>query len=259
MKLPAILTPIVVLYQNVRDIARLFAETVFYTFTPPYRLRPILDQIYWIGVNSTAIVLSTIAFVGMISIVELSFQMDTVLHTTEFVPGFATVLILREFASVIPAAMMAGKVGAGITAEIGSMQLTEQVDALRLISINPVRHLVVPRFVASVLSLMMLSCIAAVVAIITGMIVCSISLDIDWLLFINSARNFVKPIDLGINVFKAFIFGMIIPVVASYYGFRTTGGAEGVGIACTKSVVYSGLVIVILDFFMTWVASVYIL
>ncbi len=254
-----IFTPFAVFFETVRDVLRLYAETVFYTFYPPYRLRPILDQLYWIGVNSTAIVLSTIAFVGMISIVELGFQMDTVLHTTEFVPGFATVLILREFASVIPAAMMAGKVGAGITAEIGTMQLTEQIDALRLISINPIKQIVVPRFVATVLSLMMLSCIAAMVAIFTGMIVCQVSIHIDWLLFINNARNFVKPLDLGVNVFKAFLFGQIIPIVASYYGFRTTGGAEGVGIACTKSVVYSGLLIVILDFFITWVVSAYIL
>ncbi len=254
-----IFTPFVVIYQTCRDVVRLYAETVFYTFYPPYRFRPIMDQLYWIGVNSTSIVLSTIAFVGMISIVELAFQMDTVLHTTEFVPGFATVLILREFASVIPAAMMAGKVGAGITAEVGTMQLTEQIDALKLISINPVKHIVVPRFVATVLSLMMLSCVAAVVAILTGMIVCQLSLNIDWQLFISNARNFVKPIDLGVNVFKAFIFGQIIPIIASYYGFRTTGGAEGVGIACTKSVVYSGLIIVILDFFITWVVSAYIL
>lgn len=255
----AVLTPFSVFFSTIRNVVRLFAETVYYTFRPPYRVQPILDQMYWIGVNSTSIVLSTIAFVGMISIVELAFQMDTVLHTTEFVPGFASVLILREFASVIPAAMMAGKVGAGITAEVGTMQLTEQIDALRLISINPVKHIVVPRFVASVLSLMLLSCLAATVAIITGMIVCEVSLGIDWQLFINSSRNFVKPVDLGINVFKAFIFGQIIPVVSSYYGFRTSGGAEGVGIACTKSVVYSGLVIVILDFFITWAASVYIL
>lgn len=211
-----------------------------------------VDQIYWIGNKSTSIVLATIAFVGMISIVEMAFQMRHVIHTVDFVPGFAALIIFREFASMIPATMMAGKVGAGITAELGSMQITEQVDALRLASINPVRYLVVPRLVACTISLVLLSMIASLVAFCTAMIVTDIALGINPQMFLNTALFFISPADVWLNVFKAFIFGQIIPIVAAYYGFNTRGGAEGVGLACTQSVVYSALVIVVLDFFMTW-------
>ncbi len=217
-----------------------------------------MEQLYWIGNRSTSIVLSTIAFVGMISIVEMTYQMNRVLHNTDFVPGFAALIIFREFASVIPAAMMAGKVGAGITAEVGSMQITEQIDAMRLISLNPVKYLVVPRFVACTISLVLLSTIASVVAFATAMAVTNHKLGISPSMFINTALFFVKPSDIWINLFKAFIFGQIIPIIAAYYGFNTRGGAEGVGLACTKSVVYSALVIVILDFYLTWATTVFL-
>jgi len=217
-----------------------------------------MEQIYWIGNKSVSIVLSTIAFVGMISIVEMSYQMNRVLHSTDFVPGFAALIIFREFASVIPASMMAGKVGAGITAEVGSMQITEQIDAMRLISLNPVKYLVVPRFVACTVSLVLLSSIASLVAFATAMAVTSHKLGISPEMFINTALFFIKPEDIWINLFKAFVFGQIIPIIAAHYGFHTRGGAEGVGLACTKSVVYSGLVIVILDFYITWAATVFL-
>ncbi len=246
---------------------QLYGETIAYlgatiqdVFTSKKRRQQVistwLDQLYWIGNKSASIVLSTIAFVGMISIVEMSFQMNRVLHSTDFVPGFAALIIFREFASVIPAAMMAGKVGAGITAEIGSMQITEQIDALRLISLNPVKHLVVPRFVACVVAMILLSSIASLVAFTTAMMVTDVKLQISPEMFVNTALFFVGPSDIWVNVFKAFVFGQIIPIIASLYGFLTRGGAEGVGLACTKAVVYSGLVIVILDFFITWAATV---
>lgn len=262
-----ILSPLLKFLEIIAENIRLYVDTLFYlgeTFkdmaTSSKRRKSIVDgwlyQFYWIGNKSASIVLSTIAFVGMISIVEMAFQMGRVLHSTDFVPGFAALIIFREFASVIPATMMAGKVGAGITAELGTMKITEQIDALRLVSLNPVKFLVVPRFVGCVVSLVLLSSIASLVAFVTAMWVSSITLGIGYEVFLNQALFFVGPEDVFLNLFKAVIFGQIIPILACHYGLNTRGGAEGVGMACTKAVVYSALVIVILDFFITWAATV---
>lgn len=263
----AIFNPVFQFFEIIAANIRLYVETVMYlgvTFKEMVistkRRNSVLstwmDQFYWIGNKSAAIVLSTIAFVGMISIVEMGFQMNRVLHSVDFVPGFAALIIFREFASVIPATMMAGKVGAGITAELGTMKITEQIDALRLISLNPVKFLVVPRFVGCIVALFLLSSIASLVAFVTAMAVSSITLNIGYEVFLNQALFFVGPEDVFINLFKAVIFGQIIPILSCHYGLNCRGGAEGVGMACTQSVVYSALVIVILDFFITWSATV---
>lgn len=262
-----VLAPALGFVEILAENIRLYVETLFYlgeTFkdmaTSSKRRKNViaawLYQLYWIGNKSASIVLSTIAFVGMISIVEMGFQMGRVLHSTDFVPGFAAMIIFREFASVIPATMMAGKVGAGITAELGTMKITEQVDALRLVSLNPVKFLVVPRFVGCTVSLLLLSSIASLVAFVTAMLVSSLTLNIGYEVFLNQALFFVGPEDVFLNLFKAVIFGQIIPILACHYGLNCRGGAEGVGMACTQAVVYSALVIVILDFFITWAATV---
>jgi phospholipid/cholesterol/gamma-HCH transport system permease protein len=177
--------------------------------------------------------------------------MKLVLHDDSLVPGFASMLIVRELAVVVMSLLLAAKIGAGMAAEVGQMKISEQIDALKLLGINPFNYLVLPRFVACVVGGILLALIANAVCLITAALVTTVSLDQSFGFFQAAFRRFVMMQDLSFSVLKGMIFCGVIPLISCYFGFICEPGAHGVGRATTKSVVSSSIAIIVLDFLLT--------
>ncbi len=233
----------------------LFAQTVVGTVKPPYRVRDIMRQLYFVANQSAFIIVFCVSFAAMVTIIEASFHMKIVIQNDSMVPGFAALLILRELGAVVAALLITSRVGAGLAAEVGSMQVTEQVDALRMLGIDPVRFIVVPRFVACWISGLVLSIIANCVCIYCAMLVSTVKLGYTAGGFLTSMRAFVDFQDLMFAAIKGAAFGAVVPVFSCYHGFRCKAGAEGVGQATTNSVVSTSVAIIVIDFVLTFVFS----
>lgn len=233
----------------------LFFETLIAICRPPFRKKEILDQIMFVGNQSLPIILLCVSFAAIVTILESSFHMKIVIQNDFMVPGFAALLILRELGAMITALLLASRVGAGYASEIGSMQITEQVDALKMLNINPVNYLVVPRFIGSIIGTVLLTAIANVVCILAAMLICDLILGYTYGVFLTSMNRFAQFQDLMFSLIKAACFGAIIPIVACYFGFRCKAGAEGVGRATTSTVVVASVGIIGADFILTFIFS----
>ena len=215
----------------------------------------LLYQIYFIGVKSQAVVLITGGFTGMVfgwqTYVQFhKFKMDT---ATLAVVGVA---VCDELGPVLTALMVAGRVGAALAAEIGTMRVTEQIDALRTLATHPVDYLVVPRIAAGQIALPLLVIESICVGIGASYCICVYVLGVDpTYLWFNMLR-FTHDVDAVIGVVKAFVFGGIIALVGCYKGLTCGLGAEGVGRATTEAVIYACITILITDFFLTMLVSI---
>jgi len=164
-------------------------------------------------------------------------------------------LIVRELAVVVTCLLLAAKIGAGIAAEVGQMKISEQIDALRLLGINPLNFLVLPRFIACLIGGAVLAIIANAVCLIAAMAVTIYELDQSSGFFLLAFRRFVEGKDLVFSVIKGVAFCGTIPLVSCFYGFSCEPGASGVGRATTKSVVTSSVAIIVIDFLLTYMFS----
>lgn len=239
----------------VSDAALFVARSAKAIATPPWRPKDILIQLEFVGWQSLPVILFCVCFAAVVTIIESSFHMKLVVQNDALVPGFAALLILRELGAVVSALLLTSRVGAGLAAEVGTMQITEQNDALRMLGIDPVRFLVVPRFIACVLGGFLLSLIANSVCLYCAMLVSEAKLGYSSGAFITGMRAFVGFQDLVFAAIKGASFGAVIPLVSCFFGFRCKSGAEGVGLATTNSVVVSSVLIIVLDFVLTYVFS----
>lgn len=240
---------------SIRDFARLCAETLVALFTPPFRWRETLQQLNFVANGSLLIIVFCVCFAAVVTILEASFHMKMVIQNDSMVPGFAALLILRELGAVVTALLLTSRVGAGFTAEVGLMKVTEQIDALKMLGIDPIRFLVVPRFVACVLGTFLLTIVANMVCLAGAMLVSDAQLGYSPAMFVSGMRVFVKFRDLIFAGIKGACFGAVIPLIACYFGFRCQPGAEGVGRATTQSVVFASVVIIVLDFLLSYTFS----
>lgn len=236
-------------------LLHLFVRTIIGVFTPPFRGKELMQQLYFVAVQSTPIVVFCVSFTASMTIIEASYHMKLVVQNDSLVPGFASMLILRELGAVVAALLVTSRVGAGLAAEVGSMQITEQVDALKMLGIDPIRYLVVPRFLACTLGAVALTVIANLVCLYVAMLVSQIQLGYSSGTFLMGVRTFVNLKDLYFAIIKGVCFGAIIPIMSCYYGFRCKAGAEGVGLATTNSVVATSVAIIIMDFILSWIFS----
>lgn len=243
--------------RHTRDFLELAGKTLIGTITPPFRVRDTLRQLYFVANQSALIVVFCVSFAAMVTIIEASFHMKLVIQNDSMVPGFAALLILRELGAVTTALLITSRVGAGLAAEVGSMQVTEQVDALRMLGINPIRFIVVPRFVACVLGGLVLSLIANLMCLYCAMLVSTMKLGYTAGSFLAAMRTFVEFQDLVFACIKGAAFGAVIPIFSCYHGFRCKAGAEGVGLATTNSVVSTSVAIIVIDFILTYVFSLF--
>ncbi len=219
------------------------------------RYREIIQQTLMIAYGSLPIVLLSTLCAGIVVTGEIGLHMEMALKTVDMVPGVTGQFIFREISIVIPALLLVAKTGASMSAEVSSMKITEQLDALILMKIDPIEYLVFPRFVASVLSTFCLTMMSIFVTLLCAMIYSDLVYHITYGEYFISLRPFLNSIDLLCAICKSVVFGAVVPLVACVYGFRCSGGADGVGKATTQSVVTSTTLIIVLDFFLTYAFS----
>lgn len=235
------------------EFLSLGVEMIAGVFKRPFRFKEFIQQLYFVANQSIPIVVFCVSFAAMVTIIEASFHMKMVIQNDSLVPGFAALLILRELGAVLAALLLTSRVGAGYAAEVGSMTVTEQVDALKMLNIDPVRYLLVPRFLACAVGGVVLSAISNATCILGAMLVSTQKLGYSAGGFMAAMNRFVDFQDLVFALIKGGVFAAVIPWVACYYGFRCRAGAEGVGLATTSAVVTSSVMIIILDFILTWI------
>ncbi|HPZ07457.1 MAG TPA: ABC transporter permease [Candidatus Eremiobacteraeota bacterium] len=208
-----------------------------------------IEQMSILGVDSLLIILLTTSFAGMVMAYQLALQ--ALIYGLEgFVGGGVVLTMARELAPLLTAVVMAGRVGSAITAQIASMKVTEQIDALRSLGTNPVRYLVVPRFLACLLMTPLLTMFSVVGGTAGGYFVAT-SQGINPYIYMDSIKTFFKVSDLTGGLIKALVFGATVAIVGCYIGFTTEGGAAGVGRSTTNSVVISTVLIFLFNFPLT--------
>jgi phospholipid/cholesterol/gamma-HCH transport system permease protein len=240
---------------TILDFSYYVARSLSATITPPYRGKDILQQLEFVSWQSLPVILFCVSFAAIVTIIESSFHMKLVVQNDALVPGFAALLILRELGAVVSALLLTSRVGAGLAAEVGSMQITEQIDALRMLGIDPVRFLVVPRFIACVVGGFLLSLIANLVCLSCAMLVSEAKLGYSSGAFITGMRAFVDFQDLIFAGIKGACFGAALTAEPEKAAHQRDNGAEGVGLATTNSVVVASVAIIGLDFVLTYVFS----
>jgi phospholipid/cholesterol/gamma-HCH transport system permease protein len=215
-------------------------------------LRLIVDEMDLIGVGSLGLVIVVSLFTGAVAAVQAAYQFSSVVPL-KYLGAVIMRSVIIELGPVLTALVVGGRVGAAIAAELGSMKVTEQIDALRAMGINPVRHLVVPRVVAATIMLPVVTVFANAIAIFGGFIVAVATIGVSPVTYVNGLKDFFYMKDLMSGLLKAVAFGNIIGTMGCYWGFQTEGGAEGVGIATTRAVVSSCVLVLISDYLLATV------
>ncbi|MBI2370590.1 MAG: ABC transporter permease [Deltaproteobacteria bacterium] len=231
-------------------LALLLVQVVRNGVTPPYQLRLILREIDVMGVSSLTVANLAALFTGMVLVLQTSYYLGK-FGAKSYVGPVVALSVFRELGPVLTALLVGGKVGSGITAELGSMKATEQIDALRVIGANYIKRLVVPKVAAALVVFPLLTVIADVLGILGGMFIALSELRIDSVLYLNSITQWVVLHDLMSGLSKTVVFGLIISLIACHNGLGATGGTEGLGRATTATVVTASISVIVSDFFLT--------
>lgn len=241
------------LTSGVADIGRasmLMFSTFQMIFKPPYELSLIFKQMHHVGVKALPVVLITGAVVGLVSAVQAFYQLKA-LSAQGLIGGFVSLMVIKELAPMLTAFVTAARVGTAIAAEVGTMKVTEQIDALRAMATSPVKYLVVPRFLACVIMLPVLVIFADIAGIIGGLLM-GINLGMQGNFFLIQAEKFLFPADIIAGLIKGMVFGAIIALIGCYKGLYATGGAEGVGHSTASAAVISFILIILADFILNY-------
>ena len=228
------------------SVALLSAKTMAGWATRPLRRPMVLYELWKVGVQSWLIVSLSALFIGMVLAFQSAYQMQK-LAAEMYIATLVSLSVVREIGPVITALIVAGRVGSAIAAELGTMKVTEQIDALVTLAVDPIHYLVVPRFIALIIALPLLTLCADAIGILGGFLIGTMKLGILPSLYWKMTTIPLAIKDLASGLFKAFLFGMIICVVSCFEGFRTEGGAEGVGRSTTAAVVASFICIIAAD------------
>ncbi len=236
--------------EELGGLALFFREIAGSLFHERPRWRSLVQQLYFIGVKSQTVVLTTGAFTGMVLCAQSYFQFHKVKMDTATL-AVVSVSMCSELGPVLTALMVAGRVGAAMAAELGTMRVTEQIDALRTLAAHPVDYLVLPRTVATVIALPLLTVQAICVGIGSAYLLGGYLLGIDRTYMYHNMLKYTSAADLNSGIIKSLIFGALLAVISCYKGIHCREGAEGVGHATTEAVVYSSIAILISNFFLT--------
>jgi phospholipid/cholesterol/gamma-HCH transport system permease protein len=241
--------PVLEIYRTVQDIVRVLGLTFYYILhgkRDERRKNEIFAQMHEIGNRSLVFIAVTLGFLGMILIFQAGYQANKITGDLQLLGALFLQLLLREFAPTITAMMIATRVGTGMAAQIGSMVVTEQVDALRMSGAQPIDYLVVPRFIASTVMMIVLTIFAVLVSYAAGALTAYSFFGLNLRTFVD--LSMIGWFDVNIGLIKALAYGMAVPVTACQAGLSVVGGSEGVGRATTQAVVNASLAVVILDF-----------
>jgi len=225
-------------------------EGVALIFVPPFRPRRFLQELELIGVKSTMIILLTAAFTGMVLGLQGYYTLKK--YGSESALGSAVALsLIREMGPVLTAIMVSARAGSAVTAEIGIMRITEQLDALDTMAINPMQYVVMPKLVAGVIAVPLLTAIFDVVGILGGYLVGVVLLGVSSGAYFSGMVQSVVPLDINGGIVKSLVFGITIVLVACYKGYHTEHGAEGVSRATNQTVVLSAIMVLAWDYILT--------
>jgi phospholipid/cholesterol/gamma-HCH transport system permease protein len=232
------------------EMTIMLGSATYYVFTPPFKIRNLFKQMEFVGVNSLFVVMLTGAFTGMV----LALQSHNALERfgAEGLVGPTVALSMaRELGPVLTGLMVTGRAGSAMATELGTMRVTEQIDALSTMGINPVKYLVVPRLLAGIFMLPVLTTVTDFIGVLGGYFVGVKLLGINPGVYIQRTIEYVDVDDIMYGLLKSFVFGLLITLVACFQGFNTTGGAEGVGRAATRAVVQGCILILVFDYILT--------
>ncbi len=242
---------------KVREIAQETGEIAFLTarafgqmLRPPYEIRSWIRQMEQIGVRSLGVASITTIFTGMVMALQTALSLPA-LGVKYYIGAVVSKSLVRELGPVLIALIVGGRIGAGMTAEIGTMKVTEQIDALRSMAADPVKKLVVPKLAATLIMLPALTIIGDGLGILGGLIIAVTTLDLPAGLYFNDVFESLTLGDVTSGVAKSFFFAYFIAIVGCYNGLTTKGGADGVGRATTNTVVLAAILVLVSDFFLT--------
>lgn len=236
--------------ESLGAVAELTVRTMRSLFRRPFEITSTIQQMESLGVRSMGIVTVTSVFIGMVMTIQFAFGLKR-FGGLEYIPRVVVLSFCRELAPTLTAIIVGGRIGSGMAAEVGAMNVTEQVDAIRALGADPAKKLVLPRMVAAILVMPILSVYALALGIFGGVLVCWLSFDVTPAFFINSSLEVTRISDFFVGVAKTPFFGYIISIVGCHFGLRTTGGTEGVGTSTTRTVVAVSIAILIADFVLT--------
>jgi phospholipid/cholesterol/gamma-HCH transport system permease protein len=236
--------------EELGGMAVLTGQTFYHAVRPPFYPRLLLAQMDHIGVRSISIVSVAGLFVGLVLALQTVYGLARfgAKGTVGLIVGLS---LVRELGPVVTAILVGGRVGSGFTAELGSMKVTEQIDAMRALGVNHIKRLVVPRVLMTMLALPLLTIIAAALGILGGMVISQHEFNVDYHQYYNSFASYVRVADALDGLCKTVVFGLLIAIIGCYNGLKTQGGTEGLGRATTGTVVTSALAVFISDFFLT--------
>jgi phospholipid/cholesterol/gamma-HCH transport system permease protein len=232
------------------EVAELAMRVFLSLFRRPFNFAEVLRQIQIIGMQSLVVVVLTAIFSSMVICVQLGVQLAR-FGSREYIGNVVGLTLSRELGPVLTALMVGGRVGAGIAAQIGSMKVTEQIDAMRSMGADPIKELVTPRVIASVIAIPLLTTLADVLGIVGAMFIARVEYGIGHRFFFHEVITSVRLYDFSGGAFKTLFFGLSLSLISCHQGLKTTGGTEGVGRSTTQAVVFSSIGTLILDFFIT--------
>jgi phospholipid/cholesterol/gamma-HCH transport system permease protein len=231
-------------------VGMLAAQVLRSLALPRKYLGLVVVEVETMGVRSLGVALTASIFTGMVFALQSAVNMAR-FGAENYVGPLAALAILRELGPVLTAILVGGKVASGITAELGSMMVTEQIDALRTLGVNFIKRLIVPRVLAALLVFPLLTVMADVLGVLGGMVIMYFERGTDMWAYWNTTTYWVVPRDFLMGVAKSFFFGGIVTLIGCYNGLNTTGGTEGLGRATTATVVHCTMGVIVSDFFLT--------
>jgi phospholipid/cholesterol/gamma-HCH transport system permease protein len=235
---------------EVQEYARMVARAARSTVTRPFYYRDIIDQLNIIGIGSLTVVILTGLFTGMVLALQSGMTLD-LFGARSMVGRLVSASMVKELGPVLTALMVAGRVGSGIAAELGSMVVTDQIAALRALGTDPVRKLVLPRIIAGVLMVPLLTCISVGVGLLGAWIITYTQLKVASGVYWNSVVGGLYIQDVWMGLIKPFFLGFAIVTIGCHVGLRTSGGTQGVGRATTNAVVASSVAVLVVNFLVT--------
>lgn len=245
------------IFKQARHLLNFFGGSVALTLsvirsalTPPFHFSLFVDQCFTLGVRSSFLVFITALSTGFVMSLQFGYGLER-FGGKLYVPKIVGMSIMRELGPVLTCLMLAGRVGSGIAAEVGSMNVTQQIDAIRALGTDPIKRIVIPRVLAMLVMAPLLTVFADLVGIVGGLIISLTELNINADFYFYEGLASLKLTDFTLGVSKTFLFGLLISLTGCYYGLNTTGGTQGVGRSTNHAVVTSSVLIVIFDFILT--------
>jgi phospholipid/cholesterol/gamma-HCH transport system permease protein len=236
--------------EGIGELFLLSFRSVWRMLTPPYGIRDIIQQIELLGVRSLRLALLMALAVGSVLSLQFAYGLAK-FGAKDYVGPVVAVALLRELAPVLTALIVGGRIGSGMAAELGSMKVGEQIDAIRALGADPIRKLVVPRLAASLLIMPLLTIFADLVGLIGAALIASSQFDVPNLFFYRTVLDVVVFSDLFSGLLKSLVFGFLVAIIGCYKGFSTSGGTQGVGLSTTGTVEMISISVLVSDFVLT--------